>query len=439
MTQVLGLGRDELSYENLVEVLRVQAGGSLFESELLDYKSKLHDTAEELAKDVTAFANRRGGIIVFGVKDRDEGAGRLTHVALGREVTTQQRRLNQAAQPPVTSLEWRAVESPQEEGRGLLLLIIDPSPLAPHAVSVKSRISYHWRQGREVRLMQEGDIERAYRHRFEARSQVADTLERARGWVADEEGCLYVAACPTLSQGRIYGAPSEGVEQFERARRSDVVKLHSSYLGSYVRTRFNRVTGTAYRDDDGEGEKSEVAAIDRFGAAAMKVDLGDLSWLKARSGYESVDPKRVHPKLSHATSDVMLLEGVVMLLVGVRELYREFGVGGAMLLEFGLNPGGATLFTVGFRSATRRSWRVSDEAGSFRSEVSLSDLHHPPTFGRLISDIHQDVLGAFDVRRPAVADEDGRIDIDRLTPERYQREPKLWEAKGLMVRSEAVR
>ena len=436
LNQILGIEEGEVTYQRLLKVLKVEVVGSLFESEQLDYKSKYHDDTQELAKDVTAFANRRGGVIVFGVKDVDEAFGRLALVELGDKATVLNQRLNQATQPLLSGVEWIPVECPEDEGKGLLLLVVPPSHLAPHAVFAKGkhRLDFYWRQGREVRLMQEGDIERAYRSRLQAKDDSREALTRAREWVSRDGGALYALAVPMHSPGRVYGSPKEAVDMLYNLQRSHVVKLSESVLGQDVRSRIGRVVATRY-DDNGESQElNDVAVIDSRGVAAVRIDAGDINWLVQTSGYRNFEPERMHPELSSYTCDKRLLNGITMLLVGLRELYSTFGVSGGMLLEVGALAGGATMFKAPFASTLHGQKLLLEEDAAFDFELKVSDLHNPATLGRLISDVHQDVLAGFNVHHPPAADENGALAVGRLTFEGCKPQPSMWASKGVSVR-----
>jgi len=57
----------ELTYKDITELLYLRKEQ---ESSILDYKRIIHTTTDELAKDVTGFANSKGGYIIYGIDEK---------------------------------------------------------------------------------------------------------------------------------------------------------------------------------------------------------------------------------------------------------------------------------------------------------------------------------------------------------------------------------
>lgn len=139
------------------------------EDDQLDFKRVLypHDDEgkAELAKDVCAFANHQGGVVVLGVADAKGVATRLAPVRAGDPERRWMRTVvfNHTAPMP----DFELVEVPAEEGGCFLLVVVPASPRAPHAVSPPNddRFLYPVRYGSQARYLREVEVAAAYRDR----------------------------------------------------------------------------------------------------------------------------------------------------------------------------------------------------------------------------------------------------------------------------------
>lgn len=183
---------------------------------------------QEFAKDVTAFANHLGGVILIGVEEQDDVAVRCQATvsdAGAQEQRLRQALVNYAAPPPRVDF----VPVPAEGGGFFLAIVIPPSALAPHAVtgqSGESRRPLHYfvRDGSHVRPLAEGEVGNRYRQRVigaqdrgERRKQVVEegceTLRRADGvW-------MYLAVSPEAPvPGVLDAAAMRDAEQWWRSQ-----------------------------------------------------------------------------------------------------------------------------------------------------------------------------------------------------------------------------
>ncbi|MCH8614428.1 helix-turn-helix domain-containing protein [Arsenicicoccus dermatophilus] len=156
----------------------------------LDWKAKLpltdglaqeaRDKQElELAKDVAAMANTGGGVIVYGVKEKNGRASELVGVGDVPESTRRKIRQVLAARvfPAVVGLELQVITAPAAgagEARTALALVVPDSVDAPHLVrpkQPKDAFWAPWRDGPETRFMDERALAAAYRVREQTRRQ----------------------------------------------------------------------------------------------------------------------------------------------------------------------------------------------------------------------------------------------------------------------------
>lgn len=155
----------------------------------LDYKAVLYAADDkgrfELGKDVAAFANASGGLIIIGIgesKHIPSGFSRIQPTDSDRRtlITT----LADRVAPFVPDIEIGLVGSPRGDA-GCLLVLVPSSDQAPHAVlskpeagpNVADALSYPVREGTQTRWLREAELSSRYRQRFAARVDVVSRSE----------------------------------------------------------------------------------------------------------------------------------------------------------------------------------------------------------------------------------------------------------------------
>ena len=181
----------------------------------LDWKEILPtlnpDTKDEFAKDVAAMANGQGGLLVYGVAEQ-RGTGAALRVEPVSTVESVRRQLSALAysriRPVVSGLAMYALDAPDSDGSGVLVVAVPASVEAPHALEQDDRLRFPYRSGPETQWMRESDVERAYRQRFAGRTERERALAEAVTDVADRldmsQGVWFVAVATLLE------APSLG-------------------------------------------------------------------------------------------------------------------------------------------------------------------------------------------------------------------------------------
>lgn len=125
----------------LISVDAVKAG--LAESVTLDFKQSTYADKDkrEWLKDVTAFANTRGGRIIIGVNEDEHGQASsaigIQVESLDKEIHKLQSWLREHTDPDVSGAV-RITPETDEEGRKFLIIDIQESESGPHRIEVKS-------------------------------------------------------------------------------------------------------------------------------------------------------------------------------------------------------------------------------------------------------------------------------------------------------------
>lgn len=140
---MLPLQFDRITKEQVIALV----AGKAREGRHLDYKRDLpapgNDAKKEFLADVTSFANSGGGVIVFGVAEEKDAAGKNTGVpeaivGIGSpNLDAEQLRLEQwlrtGVEPRLPAHRFHVVEA--EPGRDVLVLVIKQSWIGPHMVA----------------------------------------------------------------------------------------------------------------------------------------------------------------------------------------------------------------------------------------------------------------------------------------------------------------
>lgn len=154
----------------------------LEETDDLDWKSELPPLKglpqTDFPKDVAAMANRGGGVLIYGVTEKQKKA--TSRVDMGEEINEGYlRALRSAAvtavSPPVFGLSTYLLG---EEGNRALVVVIPDSTEVPHLIYKGEYFGAPVRNDADTVWMKEGEVERAYRARFEASRSSAEALDR---------------------------------------------------------------------------------------------------------------------------------------------------------------------------------------------------------------------------------------------------------------------
>jgi hypothetical protein len=188
----------------------------------LDFKSEDSyttcgaDGLDELAKDVTALANARGGLIIIGIVEDSQGcAESLSEVAVSdKKIGQMYNGLRARVVPYLPDIWISNLETAAGSGNGYVLIAVPGSAIAPHAVRMTSRPQYSFarRVGRTTAWLEESEIAALYRDRFrlaeEHKDKVLNVLQFGSEWMrrlgpaAADRIWLEVALVPSVPAER---------------------------------------------------------------------------------------------------------------------------------------------------------------------------------------------------------------------------------------------
>jgi hypothetical protein len=175
LTDLLGAPIAEFTAEDVARLVAEQVK----ETDELDFKATLYgkddDAKAELCKDIAGLCNHRGGAILLGVSDKDAVANGCPEVALSDAEVRRMRSIVASGAAPHAAFDIRAIPGTQA-GHGFYLLLVEPSPLRPHAVLVKDGLRYPRRYGTQTRYLTEAEVADLYRDRFRGEKQQIDRL-----------------------------------------------------------------------------------------------------------------------------------------------------------------------------------------------------------------------------------------------------------------------
>ncbi len=158
---------DQITFDDIEKfcIQRVREGSRL------DYKAQFPNDLQKL---VAAFANTMGGTIILGVDaDATTNTPRWPPRGMSRAVGIEERITaicRDNIHPPVRPQISRVLDNPHSPGSVVVVVRVDESPEAPHAV--KGRVIYE-RTGSQNKPFDHAHVDRI-RHLFERRSRVEE-------------------------------------------------------------------------------------------------------------------------------------------------------------------------------------------------------------------------------------------------------------------------
>jgi len=181
------------------------------ESYILEYKKepwpekKGKNTATEIAKDISSFANTQGGRIIIGVeenkKTKEPVAKHPFEIANWEERIEDVR--HDTIKPFIEELRIWRVKSDEQGGKAYLIIEIPESPNAPHMVTTSNK--YYRRDNSGAKPMSEAEVRQLYERKYEQEKKleelyrnVLEKLEEEKAKVKDDDAQLFCLFLPRI-------------------------------------------------------------------------------------------------------------------------------------------------------------------------------------------------------------------------------------------------
>ncbi|MFI6341414.1 helix-turn-helix domain-containing protein [Streptomyces sp. NPDC050535] len=279
LEDLLGGRLDSVDYRSIADLIdNVDAA----KAEDLDYKREHYgngdEAREELAKDVAAFANHTGGLLVLGMAENKGVPSKVFDVDLDDRHLRHSRQVIANNTAPPVPYEAIPVHNPVAPGTGFLLLAVPRSPYAPHAVTARptklsrDTLRYPRRGGSQTEWLTETDVATSYRARYTA------AAERDRRLADVEEDLVDAVASRTTPHLIVILVPEQAsdmvIDSDRFIRYREELLATQLHLGQEGRN-FGSVTVGPRRliVAEGSGRYSARAELHRDGSAAVAISL----------------------------------------------------------------------------------------------------------------------------------------------------------------------
>ncbi|KUN35840.1 ATP-binding protein [Streptomyces longwoodensis] len=279
LEDLLGRRLDQVDYNILADLV---GNAEAAESEDLDYKKEHYGAddkgREELAKDVAAFANHTGGLLVLGMAEDKGVPSKVFDVDLDDRHVRHIRQVIANNTAPRVPYETIRVPNPDAPDTGFLLLAVPRSPYGPHAVTApptkpsKDTLRFPRRGSSKTEWLTETDIATAYRARFTA---AAERDQRLADVEEDLVDALADRATPHLVVALAPEAPGDMVIDSARfARYQDEIQRAELYLGQGHRTFVRPAVGPRRLIvTEPAGDRAARVELHRDGSAVIGLGL----------------------------------------------------------------------------------------------------------------------------------------------------------------------
>jgi Putative DNA-binding domain len=161
------------------EIVDAATNRTLEETVTFDGKRELPVKNIDTAKDISAFANTSGGVLLYGL---GEDSYRKLTVLNPIKLKGERERIDQIVRTCIDEVPFvkiTAIESQQDPSVGYLIVIAPPSERAPHMVIVKGESRYYGRAETGNYVLNQSEIARLYERRSVAEASILPLLEEA--------------------------------------------------------------------------------------------------------------------------------------------------------------------------------------------------------------------------------------------------------------------
>ena len=405
--QVLGVSAEKLTAETIAQLV----ADSREEDQVLDFKLVMPDPADKKSRrnffaNVSAFANANGGLLVYGVREdpKTDRAAELCPVPEA-DRTRLTRMLDTAVWPRVRDVRWHPL--PVGDDTYYYVLEVPPSSMAPHAVWDKPNLTYWRRSGKDRHELNEAEVAREYRWRFDAEREAVRLGDKlvslARRRLAGDRGCLWLTAVPLNRHTRIMRPLAAALPLLKQNIMPDpfLAFANVGFLGPEVRV--------------GHRCLEFAEAWDTPGARHKWATLGDrgqfLSQLSATVRRIEVHDGQHEGPWLNATE---LIRGVLLALLAYSRLAARFHLSGEATVRAGimLAPGKHVYHLPPGRFPTPLPCREDVDAAGTEADVSdIADMM------RAAKDVLDDLASAFGMGEFVHLSRQGQLVLSAFYPQ----------------------
>ena len=197
------------------------------ESDVLDYKEEMIDD-QKLVKHVCAFANTRGGHIIFGVKESGDGGYPVKVTGLDASKANKERleQIILSNVVPRLDVKIKSLSIPNTE-KVILLIQIPDSHQKPHQSNITKK--FYRRFQFESAEMTESEVSDRYRNRFSNYEQVNDYIKRILVGAKENAITANIIVIPSNIEHRLIDASDH--DQIERLKS---VEISNNFVNTWL-------------------------------------------------------------------------------------------------------------------------------------------------------------------------------------------------------------
>lgn len=175
-------GGDKLKEFKTEQDLKTLLDNKIPESINLEYKEIITEN-KEIAKDISAFANTKGGVIIYGIKEKELIPKELTPFPISGIPEKIENVLWNGISPKL-ECEIFPISSMRSKTKGYIVVKIPESPYKPHMVNYNHK--YYKRQNFSNVPMEEYEIERCYEQRKKSIERIRKLLTQEQKTIESE-------------------------------------------------------------------------------------------------------------------------------------------------------------------------------------------------------------------------------------------------------------
>ena len=324
-----------------IEDLQALIDNGVCENKNLDYKKELHiDTdsdKKEFLADISSFANSNGGDIIFGIEEDsiDKIPINITGIEYKNDdvlIRKIEDFIRQSIQPIILNIQYKIIEI--EKGKGILIIRIPQSLIAPHRVEYKGHNKFYTRNSKGKYQMDVNELRISFNSGLDLEKRIEEfKLNRYYEIIANKYNKL-ISDLPIFV---IHYIPLSSLNEPAHLSINDIkmamTKVNSMALG-YGYSKRITIDGVAidYKDD----ERSSFAIYKNNGV----IEKATTNFFRKEYVVTSVSP---NPTIDLIFS-YKLMDNVISDFKEVKEYYNILGISTPIIVSCSiLNAQGFTI------------------------------------------------------------------------------------------------